>query len=124
MDLSCADPHDRLPRGIELTGDLYDLYDRHALSQQAQYLAFLRLSRRQRAPELLAFCLGRLILLFVRLMRIARSNFATALFTWIAIFPARVVKSTPPNARQCTRTPADSRCATVARTSIVAVESV
>ncbi|AIS90857.1 hypothetical protein BBU_5654 [Burkholderia pseudomallei NAU35A-3] len=48
----------------------------------------------------------------------SRSNSATADSTDMVIFPAALVRSAPPSARQCTRTPIVVSSSTVARTSI------
>ena len=54
----------------------------------------------------------------VRSISRSRSNSATAAITCIVIFPAELVKSTPPSARQWTRTPRLASDSTVVRTSI------
>ena len=48
----------------------------------------------------------------------SRSNCATELMTPIVMRPAGLVRSTPPSARQCTRTPISASLATVVATSI------
>ena len=55
--LSCADPHDGLPRGVELASDLCN---EHALSQQAQHLTFLRIGQCRRPAKPYAFGPGSL----------------------------------------------------------------
>src|SRR3546814_10034281 len=55
---------------------------------------------------------------WVRSISRSRSNSATALITPIVSLPVDEVRSTPPSARQWTRTPMRSRSATVLATSL------
>ena len=56
-------------------------------------------------PNCFPAAFARMIPDCVRSISKSRSNSATAAITCIVIFPAELVRSTPPSARQCTRTP-------------------
>ena len=69
-------------------------------------------------PNCLPAAFARTIPDWVRSISRSRSNSATAAITCMVILPAGLVRSTPPRARQCTRTPELASCSTVDRTSI------
>ena len=55
MFLSCADPHDRLTRSLELAGDLRN---RRTFSQEAQNLSFLCVGQCGRSSKLFSVSFG------------------------------------------------------------------